>query len=227
MGQGMGEIMKSEFKTVEKSSPARPEDTKGFRTVADIALELWSDVLNRGLKEAARSCGATLAGDQTVRLTYMGGGYLVNFEDRTIKGPDNHRQPGFQVGLVLLSYLAMGQDLGLAGRMVPARNLNGGEMFFAGPHALSTGPVTGKFGTNPEGFMARAAALGFTATEAGSGYGCQGLVLPHITVGCVLHPADDEFPAELTYTFDAYAHYHLALDGLWAMINVLADEIAA
>lgn len=219
--------MADNFRATEKDLPARPEDVKGFRTVEDVAPELWADALKRGLEEAARSCGAVMINDQAVRLTYMGGDYLVDFQNRAIQGPPGRRPPGFQAGLVLLSYLARGQDLGLSGRPVPARELNGGAMFFTGPHALLTRPVTDKFGADPDSFLARAAALGLTAEAAGSGYGCRGLVLPHIAVGCVLHPEDDEFPPELTYTFDSYAHYHLALDGLWAMINVLADEIAA
>ncbi|MDL2226385.1 DUF3786 domain-containing protein [Deltaproteobacteria bacterium OttesenSCG-928-M10] len=219
--------MADNFRATDKDPPARPEDVKGFRTVEDVAPVLWEDVLARGLAEAARSCGAVLVNDRAVRLTFMGGDYLVDFQNRSIQGPAGHRPPGFQVGLVLLGYLAHGQDLGLSGRMVPARDLNGGAMFFTGPHALLTRPVTDRFGSDPDGFLARAAALGLAAEEAGSGHGCRGLVLPHIAVGCVLHPEDDEFPAELTYTFDSYAHYHLALDGLWAMINVLADELGA
>ena len=204
-----------------------PEEVEGFRTVSDLSTALWDDLLKRPLKEAAESSGARLIGENIFALDYMGGEYLIDVKARSIDGPSIHRAPGFQVGLVLLRYLTCAQDLGRSGRMVTGRELNGGAMFFTGPHALLTEPVTARFGENPDSFLPRAALLGLAPEAAGSGYACQGLILPNIAVGCVLHPKDDEFPAELTYTFDSYAHYHLPLDGLWAMINVLACELAA
>lgn len=208
----------------EKDRPARPEEVKGFRLVEDLAPELWQDVLDRGLAEAARSCGASVRG-QRVELVFLGAAYVLDFERRRVEGPPEHRPPTFQTALVLLRYLAHGQDLGRSGRLVTARELNGGALFFTGPHALLASPVTERFGRDPEGFLAATAALGFTAASDGP-YSCRGLALPQLELGCIFHPADDEFEAELTYTFDAYAHYHLPLDALWALINVLAEELS-
>lgn len=198
-----------------------------FRGVSDVSSLLWEDLEARPPEAVAAGAGAVIQEGNVYRLKYMGGDYLIDLAGRDITGPADQLQPGFQKAMVLLTYLAGAQDLGLSGRMVSHRELNGGEMFFAGPHALLTSPVTEKFGRDPEGFLKKAATLGLQADPQGAGYACRGLVLPHIAVGCVLHEEDDEFPAELTYTFDSYAHYHLALDGLWAMINVLAEELAA
>ena len=209
----------------EKDRPARPDDNDRLRNTSDVAPELWADVAALSPEVVAANSGARLEPGRGFTLKYMGGDYLVDVAGRNITGPPEHRPADFQKGLVLLRYLAQAQDLGRSGRMVTGRELNGGAMFFTGPHALLTSPVTEKFGRDPEGFLRRAAALGLAPGEQGSGFACQGLVLPNIAVGCVLHPEDDEFPAELTYTFDSYAHYHLALDGIWAMINVLADEL--
>ena len=208
------------------SNPTRPESVKLFRTVADVAPSLWDDAAARPTEEVVKSAGVAHDGTHFV-VPFMGGDYLVNLEARTIATPPGQVPAGFQKGLVLLTYLARAQDLGLSGRMVTSRELNGGAMFFTGPHALLTEPVTAKFGRDPDSFLKKASALGMAAENLGSGQACRGLILPHISVGCVLHEEDDEFPADLTYTFDAYAHYHLPLDGLWAMINVLADELAA
>lgn len=211
----------------EKDRPSRPEDYEIFRTVADVAPELWSDVEALSPELVAANSGVRLIPGQGFSVAYMGGDYLVDVVKRDITGPPDHLPAGFQKGLVLLRYLVQAQDMGLSGRMITGRELNGGAMFFTGPHSLLTAPVTDKFGRDSEGFLRRAAALGLATVEQGSGFACQGPVLPHIAVGCVLHPEDDEFPAELTYTFDSYAHYHMALDGIWAMINVLAEELAA
>ncbi|MDR3038206.1 MAG: DUF3786 domain-containing protein, partial [Candidatus Adiutrix sp.] len=179
------------------------------------------------LAEAVRAAAAQSGPERRVTVPFLGGPYLVDFEARAITAPPGHRPAGFQKGLVLLAYLARAQDIGRSGRMVAARELNGGDMFFQGPHALLTQPVTARFGADPAGFVARAGALGLTPDQAGAGTAVRGPVLPHLEVGLILHPGDEEFPAELTYTFDAYAHYHLPLDAIWSLINVLAEELAA
>ncbi|MDR2945803.1 MAG: DUF3786 domain-containing protein [Candidatus Adiutrix sp.] len=211
----------------EKDNPARPEEISRYSAVADVAPELWADVEALPPEQVAARAGAIWSPERGFTLPYMGGDYVVDMAGRDIIAPPGHQPAGFQKALALLCYLAQAQDLGQAGRMITARELNGGAMFFTGPHALLTEPVTAKFGRGPEAFLRRAASLGMAPAESASGFACQGNVLPNIAVGCVLHPEDDEFPAELTYTFDAYAHYHLALDGLWAVINVLAVELAA
>ena len=209
------------------NNPAKVEEVEIYRTVADLPPELWTDLAARPPEKVCQGSGAVYEEGRGFVIRYMGGDYVVDLQRRSVSGPENQRPAAFQKGLVLLTYLAQAQDFGLSGRQVSGRELNGGEMFFKGPHALLTEPVTEKFGRNPEAFLKKAAGLGLTPPEGASGYACQGPVLPHIVVGCVLHPADEEFPAELTYTFDSYAHFHLALDGLWAMINVLAEELAA
>lgn len=209
-----------------RAEDMRPEEVKLFRGVSDLSPLLWEALEARSPESVAAGSGAVIVPQRGYRLLFMGGDYLIDPVGRDIQSPAGHRPSGFQKGLVLLTYLAGAQDLGLSGRMVSHRELNGGEMFFVGPHALLAAPVTEKFGRHPEAFIRKAAALGLEPDPQGSGYAVKGKILPHIAVGCVLHTEDDEFPAELTYTFDSYAHYHLALDGLWAMINVLAEELA-
>jgi len=208
--------------------PAKPEENRLYRTVADLAPELWADVEARPLAEAVRSAAARSGPGRQVVVPFLGGDYLVDFETRSITAPPGHQPAGFQKGLVLLVYLARAQDFGPAGRQVTSRDLSGGEFFFKGPHTLSTEPVTARFGADPAGFVARAGFFGLRPDPgAGSGIMVRGPVLPHLTMGLILHPADEEFPAELTYTFDAYAHHHLPLDGIFALVNVLASELAS
>lgn len=207
--------------------PSRPEEAALYRTVADVGEPLWADAERRPPEEAALAAGLRYDPARGFLVPYMGGYYLVDLTGRALTGPPTHRPAGFQKALVLLSYLAHAQDLGLSGKMVTGRELNGGAMFFTGPHTLLTAPVTEKFGLDPEGFLKKAEHLGLDRDPRTSGFACRGPVLPHITVGCILHPADEEFSAELTYTFDSYAHYHLPLDAIWAMINVLAEELAS
>ncbi len=202
----------------------RPEEMKLYRTVADAPQALWDDVRARSIEDIVRSALVSYSPEKGFCVPYMGGEYWVNVEAKTICGPSNQREPGFQKALALLGYLAKAQDLGQAGRQVTARELNGGDMFFVGIHALATVPIINTFGEDGKGFLNKAAELGFAPTSLGSGFACQGHILPQVPMAMILHEGDEEFDADLTYTFDAYAHYHMALDAIWSMINVLADE---
>lgn len=206
----------------------RIEDVKLYQSAAEIPAPQWDELVARGPSAAAVGAGVEHKPGQGYIVPFLGADYVVNPDTRAITGPAGHLPVGFQKGLVLVTYLARAQDLGLSGRMVTARDLNGGALFFTASHALAQEPATTKFARNPEGFIKKAQSLGLDRlNEPGVGYACRGLVLPHLAVGCVFHEEDDEFPAEITYTFDSYAHYHLPLDGIWALVNVLADELAA
>jgi hypothetical protein len=78
------------------------------------------------------------------------------------------------------------------------------------------------FGQDPEGFLAKALALGADAiTDTAFRF----RVLPFVELGCYLDPADEEFPARISWSFDRYAHYYLALDGLWGLALALVSEM--
>lgn len=209
-----------------REKPARPDEIKLFQAVSDVAPELWEDFKERPLEEVCSGSGAIYEPGRGFMVSYMGGTYLVNPENHTVTGPPGHRPADFQKALVLVSYLTHAQDLGLSGHQVTARELKGGELFFRGPHALLTEPVTAKFGDNPAAFMGKASSLGFLPAEPPGICSCRGLVLPHLSLGLILHPQDEEFPAELTYTFDSYAHYHMPLDAIWSLVNDLALELS-
>jgi hypothetical protein len=205
-------------------APARPEAVKIFRGVGDVAPIFWEKLLALPPQTVALNSGARFEAGRGFLVPFMNGEYALDPAKRAIETPPGHKPAGFQKALVLLAYLTGAQDLGLSGLMVTARDLNGGAMFFTGPHALLTAPVTRKFAHDPEAFLERAGRLGLAPENLGGGFAVRGSVLPHVAVGAVFYPEDDEFPASLTYTFDSYTHYHLPLDAIWAMINVLAEE---
>ncbi|KXS56470.1 MAG: hypothetical protein AMR96_02505 [Candidatus Adiutrix intracellularis] len=216
------------MRVTEHKTDRRPTGEKTNHSTDDLSPILWADIEARPAAEIAANSGASLVPPDIFILHFMGSDYRINLPARSFSSPPDRLPPNFQTGLVLLTYLIHAQsNLGLAGHMVTSRELKGGEMFFKGPHALTTDPVTKRFGSNPTGFTTRAGTMGLAPEVLGSGTAVRGLILPKIAIGLILHQADEEFPAELTYTFDAYTHYHLPLDGLWAMINVLAAELAA
>jgi hypothetical protein len=95
-------------------------------------------------------------------------------------------------------------------------------MFFRGPHALPEEKLAARFGDDPRALTARAVELG--AQEAPPA-AFLFRVLPFVELGLYLNPADDEFPAQVQWTFDRHSHYYLALDGLWGLANLVAAEL--
>lgn len=208
-------------------SPTRPGLFKKY-TIFDVPPELWAAVEARPLAEAVRSSGARFETAMRVIVPFLNRDYAVDFNSQLVYEPADNQPTDFKTGQVLLSYLAMAQDFGPAGRQVSYRELRGGELFFYGPHALPAKPLTDRFGADPDGFQVRAGRIGLGPwPEAGSGVAVIGRVLPHLTLGLILNPAEEEFPAELVYTFDAYAHYHLPLVGLLALAYVLVSKLTS
>ena len=134
-------------------------------------------------------------------------------------------RPDFQTGLVLLNYLINASDSDLTGRRVTERELDGGALFFNGPHALRRGPVLKRFGRDAQGMVAAARLMGGVAVPGGDG-AFRLLVLPKVMTVYTLYEGDDEFDAALTVTFDSSADRHLPLDSIWAMINLLTGRLA-
>ncbi len=110
--------------------PAKPEDIKIYKTVADLPLELWTDLNKLTPERVCANSGAFYDQELGFVIKFLGGDYSIDPGGRTITGPAEHRPAAFQKGLVLLTYLAQSQDFGLSGRMVTGRELNGGDMFF-------------------------------------------------------------------------------------------------
>ncbi len=109
--------------------------------------------------------------------------------------------------------------------MVTERDLNGGALFFQGPHALSKTPVLDRFARNAPGLLSRAKDFGATELSDGDA-SFRLLALPKILIACIFYEEDDEFPAQLTFTFDASTDRHLPLDSIWALVNVLSHRLA-
>ena len=116
-------------------------------------------------------------------------------------------------------YLLRAREIPLAGIRVNEKELNGGALFFRGPHALSKEPLEEKFARDPQGFLRAGLSLGGSATGRGDG-AFELRALPRIPLEYIFYAEDDEFPAQLIITFDRTIDRHLPLDAIWALINI-------
>lgn len=210
---------------MSQNNPVDPEKVELFRRIEDLPEDLWLDLASLNVNDVCRRAGVSHNANQGFTVPFLGTDHIVNIEKRTIITPDESRIPGFQTGMILLKYLHHASDEGLSGRMVTDRELNGGELFFKGPHALSKSPVLDRFARNGKEMIQAAAKWG--ATEAGQGDASfKLLALPKVLICYTLYEQDDEFSAELTITFDAYTDIHLPLDCIWALINIVSYRLS-
>lgn len=209
---------------MDQPQPVNPELTGLYRGVAKLPVALWDDLANSRTGEVCIRAGVAYEQSCGYLVPFLGVDHLVDPINRTIAVSAGSIKPGFQTGLVLLNYLIHASSSGLAGRMVTARELQGGALFFQGPHALLTKPVLAKFGRDGEEMVKRALAWGASPTDFGDA-SFRLWALPKILVGYTLYEQDEEFEAQLTITFDANTDRHLPLDSIWALINVLSTRL--
>jgi hypothetical protein len=186
---------------------------------------LWTDLAAIDPKLITSLAGAEKA-PGGYKIQFLGAEHLVDQEKRLLLGPADRRPIAFLKTMIVLSYLAkaaLGPAPGLAGKLVGGFELPGGTLFFRGPHSLPTDKLIQAFGHNPEGLWPRAAEIGAQKAADGS---LTYKALPFVELGFYLNPADEEFPAQVQWTFDRHSHYYLALDGLWGLAQVVAAELA-
>jgi hypothetical protein len=206
-------------------SPLDPNDISLYREADKIPLEYWEELTSLVPEEV---CRRTLATHDPAK------GYSLPFwNDRLFCRPDSrqlhweripHGSPSFQEALVSLMYLLRARELPPAGIQVSEKELNGGALFFRGPHALSKAPLEEKFARDPQGFLRAGLSLGGSAIGRGDGaFALQ--ALPRVPLEYILYAEDDEFPAQLIITFDRTIDRHLPLDVIWALINLTTRRL--
>jgi hypothetical protein len=163
---------------------------------------------------------------QAYYVPFMGKEYVVSLESKTIGGPEHDplvQDDEFM--LLLLVYLLSAQDMPLAGRWVSEKEIQGGALFFKGPHALPVQPLVERFGSNVNAFIKASETYGGKPVKE---YGDAAFVfqaLPTIPVMCILWAADDEFPARVSFLFDPSIEAQLPLDVILALVRCVATNL--
>jgi len=199
----------------------------------EIFPGFWEDLAALDPREVSERTGAPHLEEE--------GAYAVRLLDRTYRvHPLKHlvvpegTSPGldftcprvsFTEALILVVYLLKARAVPPTGRRVTEKELPGGGLFFRGPHELARGPVLSRFGEDPAGFLRTGLALGGETVSFGDA-GLRFQVLPRVPLECILWAADHEFPASLTFVFDASVSEHLPLDVIWALVALVSGRLA-
>lgn len=207
-------------------SPVLPGDISLFRWADQLPPGLWEDLADRPPEQAAEATGASWR-DGVFSIDFFGAGYQVDPRARTItelRRPE-HRV-SYQTGVVLVTTLSRALPVEPSGNMATPHELPGGSLFFTGPHAIVVDSIIERYGDDPQAMIESAKALGGEAVEAAD-VAVKLPALPKVDFYVLLWAADEEFTARAVVALDDRVVHHLALDGVFALVNVGIHRLAA
>lgn len=191
--------------------------------------ELWKILQKADPETISRNCNVTFDQKQGLYLIpVLDEVYDVCPKDKKItklpEGDASQEKFRVELTLFLLHYLLGTKNISLKGKRVSEKELKGGEMFFRGPHALSTQGIIKKFGNNPEGFLAAGlkrkgekVTLGDAAIELKAA--------PKVPITYVLWREDEEFPASVKILFDPTIQNFLPLDIIYGLTMFISHRL--
>jgi hypothetical protein len=194
-----------------------------YETCSDVSQEIWNDLSERDPQEITHRTGAR----------YEGGVYYLKFLDQTMVLDPARRQvriagatesePGFRQCLTALLYL-LKVDPALLGPAISPLELPGGATFFRGHHGIPNRPLEERFGRDVAGFVAAGKRLHGEIRPAGDAtIALQ--VFPGLTVEVILWQADEEFPAQVSFTLPAHLDKFWFLDAVWGLLNLVTQAL--
>jgi len=163
--------------------------------------------------------------DYVVR--FLNADYVVNLQERKIYSlrSDLSTQPAeFLEQLCILAYLINAKDIPLAGKLMQAEVLPGGQFFFRGLHKLPTEKLEKTFGDCPQAIYKAAEQFDAKQCEFGDA-SVEFYVLPRIPLTIIVWRRDEEFDARASILFDQTAGDHMPLDALQTAVNLAVEAL--
>jgi hypothetical protein len=194
-----------------------------YEKCSDVSLEFWKDLNDCDPQEVTQRTG----------VRYEGGAYHFPFLDRTlVVDPGRRRMQiagipqeelGFRQCLTALLY-PLKIDPALLGPGISPLELPGGATFFRGHHGIPSGSLEERFGRDEAGFVAAGKKLHGEIRQAGdAAIALQ--IFPGLVVEVILWLADDEFPAQVSFTLPAHLDKFWFLDAIWGLLNLVTQEM--
>jgi hypothetical protein len=194
-----------------------------YEKCADVSQEIWKEL--EGL-DPAEVTGRT-------GVIFREGAYHLPFLDRELRVNPARREirvypaapadPGFRACLSALSFLLHLDPKGLGPCLSPLE-LPGGATFFRGHHGLPDSPLAARYGQDLAGFLTAGQKLkGETRPAGDAALAFQ--VFPGLIVEVILWRADEEFPAQVSFTLPAHLDRFWFLDAVWGLLNLIVQEL--
>jgi hypothetical protein len=160
-------------------------------------------------------------------VALLGHMYMVDPVKRRIMSAANARQEreaNFLEQLCILAYLINAREVPLVNKLVAAEQLEGGQFFFRGIHALPTDKLADAFCEKPPLLHQAADRFGGQRCEYGDA-SIELLVLPRFGLTFIVWGKDAEFAGRASILFDQSADRQLPLDAILAAVNLAVDAV--
>lgn len=194
-----------------------------YEKCIEVSEEIWHDLRERDPAEVTGRTGVEFQ-DGAYQLPYLDRKLLIDPTRREIRETGAATaEPGFRACLAALTYLLHLEPKGLGPGISPLE-LPGGATFFRGHHSLPNAPLEARFGRDLAGFLAAGQKLKAETRPAGdAALALQ--VFPGLTVEVILWRADEEFPAQVSFTLPAHLDRFWFLDAVWGLLNLVTQEL--
>jgi len=190
-----------------------------------IAPELWQRLRQLDPQGVATRSLATVTAEGRYQLPVLGAQVVVDrAAEEVISAWPEVIPPDYLLAVSAVQYLISARAVPLADELVSVAQLPYGEVFFRGPHALPGDALGALFGADGGRFREVMGRLGAESVELGE-VGVRVSIFPRLPVWLGFWPADEEFPARVTFLFDRTAGEHLPVDALWSAVLVLAGAV--
>lgn len=196
-----------------------------YNRCSEVDEHLWLDLARADPEDILRRTGVQCH-RQVFQVPYFNRELVVDLVQRRIFLADAaEEEPGFRRCLITLLYLLM-IDTAVLGPPVSPLELPGATMFFqkSGPHALPSAPLQDRFGRDLAGFFETGRRLGAEECKGGDGT-LAFRIFPKLTVEVILWLADEEFPAQVSFTVPSQLHRFWQLDAVLGLLGVVEKEL--
>jgi hypothetical protein len=196
-----------------------------YNQCAAVNEEFWQDLRRADQEDIARRTGIRRLRN-VFRFPYFNQEAVVDLEQqRVFRAAASEEEPGFRLCLISLLYLLYVDTAELGPPLSPLE-LPGATTFFQsrGPHAIPSAPLVERFGRDLAGFFQVGALLGAERRPSGDG-SLAFQVFPGLPVEVILWGADEEFPAQVSFTVPSHLDLFWQLDAVLGLIGLVVKEM--
>jgi hypothetical protein len=196
-----------------------------YNRCSEVNEEFWRALRQADPEDILRRTGVRRH-QNIFRFPFFNQEAVVDLEaQRVFRAALPAEEPGFRLCLITLLYLLHVDTAGL-GPPISPMELTGATLFFQarGPHAIPSAPLEEQFGHDLDGFLAAGAHLG--AERRASGDGALALsVYPGLSVEVILWQADEDFPAQVSFTVPSHLDRFWQLDAVLGLMGLVVKGI--
>ncbi|MFZ5450780.1 MAG: DUF3786 domain-containing protein [Thermodesulfobacteriota bacterium] len=196
-----------------------------YNRCSEVDEKFWRDLALADPEDVFRRTGVRCDA-RVFRVPYFNRELVVDQgEQRVFLADAAKEEPGFRRCLITLLYLLL-MDTAALGPPLSPLELPGATMFFQkrGPHAIPSAPLEKRFGHDLDAFWEVGRRLG-AESRANGDAALAFRVLPGLTVEVILWQADEEFPAQVSFTVPSQLHRFWQMDAVLALMGVVVKEL--